>query len=71
MTQVLKKKTLLEGFSGISTFGSDLVLHGVEDRVLIVDKDFEIKHSMKVDLGVISSAVANNGRLIRNCFNLS
>ena len=66
MTQVLKKHTLLEGFSGITSFGSSLVLYGVEERVLIVDKEFQVQHTMNVDLGVISCAVADNGRIIRN-----
>lgn len=53
MTQVLKTQNFLEGFSCIQTFGEDLVLCGVEEQVRIIDQDLNVKHSLKVEMGVV------------------
>ena len=53
MTQVLKSQNFLEGFSCIQTFGEDLVLCGVEEQVRIIDQDLNVKHTLKVQMGVI------------------
>ena len=53
MTQVLKSQTFLEGFSHIQNFSENLVLCGVEEQVHIIDSDLNIRHTLKVDMGVI------------------
>jgi hypothetical protein len=63
MSQVVKSQQVVEGVSKLDVYGNQLVVCGVEERVILLNSNLEIENSLEVELGVIDCRSKNQSNL--------